>query len=222
MDLLVRCEGREHEERPGSPRGAFARCHLVRLTPRCGRARSDERVSRAERSPDGRSPPVSTDGGEGIPPFVARRLPPPGRERALPSSTALVGAPGESEPGPTQPPRSSEPVKPKRGHPRSVPHRCVDRPAKLVPSQRTEAPWCVRAVSRVRGLGGSAKPEEAVDVRRLEFLAELPQVTTDPACEPPGPGSAASTADPDVAGAAPWAPASRDRLRRPGDGLGSG
>jgi len=42
----------------------------------------------------------------------------------------------------------------------------------------------VRAVSRVRGEArllspDSAKPEEAVDVRRLEFLAELPQVATD-------------------------------------------
>ena len=42
----------------------------------------------------------------------------------------------------------------------------------------------MRAVSRVRGEAhllspDSAKPEEAVDVRRLEFLAELPQVATD-------------------------------------------
>ena len=88
-------EGRSHEP---PPRVADA----ARV---CGRARSGL-VSAQARSPVGRSAAgVDADSGEGIPPFVARRLPPPeDRSEPLPSSIATGGqiarCPGRLDPTP--------------------------------------------------------------------------------------------------------------------------
>ena len=148
---LCLCEGREHEEGPGSS----TRC--VRTMPprspdaarKGGRARSDERVS-VERSPDGRSPPVSTDA------VRASLLSWRGdfRRRCRERATAVVDRtpvehPEDSEPGPTHTPSSSEPVEPSwTSEERSS--QMTDRSAEPVPRLGAEAPWCACGIARSR------------------------------------------------------------------------
>ncbi len=152
MDLLCALRRSRTRRRTGQP----TRC-VRTMPPRSPDAARDMRPSpvrmralRAERSPGGRSPPVSTRCGEGIPPFVARRLPPPvSRSEPRRRRSHWVEHPEESEPGPTHPPSSSEPVEPSWTS-EERPSQMTDRSAEPVPRsgrrRRGE-----RAVSRVRG-----------------------------------------------------------------------
>ncbi len=84
MDLLGASQKSEHERGPGRPRGAFARTTSFADAARGATEPGPERVLE-ERPTGGRSPPVPIETAEGIPPFLARRLPPP-KVRASPLS----------------------------------------------------------------------------------------------------------------------------------------